>query len=243
MSVVGVFFQKGHRFVYRHIQQVGDVFAPIAHLQHLLLIAFALTGVAGKVDVGHKLHFHFHLALALASLAAAALGVERKVAGRVVPFFGQGQGGKEVAQVVKGLDISNGVGTGGTPDRLLVHQLHAAECPHAASQGVELAHGVPGTVELTVERRIEGLLDQGAFARTAHPAHHRQYLQGNFDTEVLQVVFLGPHHLDILFPRPPRKRHRNLQFIAQITGREALPRFYHGLRGAFKHNLAPLSSR
>jgi hypothetical protein len=49
-------------------------------VQRLAIVAFAVAGVAGDIDIGQEVHLDLDDAIALAGLAAAALDVEREAA-------------------------------------------------------------------------------------------------------------------------------------------------------------------
>src|SRR5690606_31001244 len=67
----------------RHVENVGDGFLLEGDFQRLAVVALALAGVAGDIDVGQEVHLDLDDAVALTGLAAAALDVEREAAGLV----------------------------------------------------------------------------------------------------------------------------------------------------------------
>ena len=63
-------------FFHGHVEHVGDALALEQDFQRLAVVALALAGVAGDVDVGQKVHLDLDETIALARLAAAAFDVE-----------------------------------------------------------------------------------------------------------------------------------------------------------------------
>src|SRR5439155_25817746 len=75
--------EERERLLDRHRQDVRDRLALEADLERLAVVARALAGLAGDVDVGQEVHLDLDLAVSLAGLAAAAADVEREAAGLV----------------------------------------------------------------------------------------------------------------------------------------------------------------
>ena len=90
------------------------------NLQRLAVVALALAGLAGDVDVGQEVHLDLDDAVALAGLAAAALDVEAEAAGLVAAGLGLGEAGEPVADRAEGAGVGGGVGARGAADRRLV---------------------------------------------------------------------------------------------------------------------------
>jgi hypothetical protein len=107
-------------FVHRHVEHVGDGLAAELHLQRLAVVALALAGVAGDVDVGQEVHLDLQHAVALAGLAAAALDVEAEAAGRVAARAGIRQLAEPVADGREEAGVGRGVGARRAADRRLV---------------------------------------------------------------------------------------------------------------------------
>jgi uncharacterized protein (UPF0261 family) len=82
--------EEGVRGLHRHVQDLGDVLALPLHLQRLAVVALAVAGVAGHVDVGQEVHLHLHHAVALAGLAAPAGHVEAEAARAVAALAAVG---------------------------------------------------------------------------------------------------------------------------------------------------------
>ena len=66
-----------------HLQDVVDVLAFVMHFEGFAVVAFAVTDIAGNIDVRQKVHLDFDYAVALTGFTATALDVEREAAGAV----------------------------------------------------------------------------------------------------------------------------------------------------------------
>ena len=66
-----------------HVEDLGDVLALEVDLERVAVVALALAGFAGHVDVGQEVHLDLDLAVALADLAAPALDIEAEASGLV----------------------------------------------------------------------------------------------------------------------------------------------------------------
>ena len=76
--------EESDGFGYAHREKIADVDPMVFHLQNLSFEALASTGIAGKDEVCHKLHFHRNSPLSFALLTAASiLVVEAKEGGLV----------------------------------------------------------------------------------------------------------------------------------------------------------------
>src|SRR4029077_7334144 len=75
--------EEGECLLDRHRQHVRDGLALEANLERLAVVAGALAGLAGDVDVGQEVHLDLDLSVALAGFAAAPADVEREPAGLV----------------------------------------------------------------------------------------------------------------------------------------------------------------
>ena len=94
-----------------HLQHLIHIASPEGHLQNVMLEPFAVTTLTGQGEVCHELHFHGHRTFSLALLASSAIGIETEVCGRVSHLLGQRLGSKQLAYLVPGLDIGDGIGT------------------------------------------------------------------------------------------------------------------------------------
>ncbi len=104
----------------RHVKNVGYAFALELDFQRLAIVAVALAGLAGDVDVGQEVHLDLDDTVALAGLAAPALDVEAEPPRLVAARLGFGQAGEPVADRGEGAGIGGGVRARRAPDRALV---------------------------------------------------------------------------------------------------------------------------
>jgi hypothetical protein len=54
------------RLLDRHVEHLGDAAALVEHLERLAVVALAVAGVAGHVQVGQEVHLDLDHAVALA---------------------------------------------------------------------------------------------------------------------------------------------------------------------------------
>ena len=66
-----------------HLQHFVNVLALVAHVQGFAVVAFALTHIAGHVDVRQEVHLDFADPVALTGLTAAAFDVEAEASGLI----------------------------------------------------------------------------------------------------------------------------------------------------------------
>ena len=95
--------------------------------QHVGTIAAALALLAGDVHVLEEVHLELLEAVALALLAAAARHVEGEGARREPERLGARQPREELADLVEGLHVRDGIRARRAPDRLLVDEPDALE--------------------------------------------------------------------------------------------------------------------
>ena len=93
-----------------HVEHIIHILSPEGDFQYVLLEALAMATLAGKHQVGHKLHLNGHGAFSLSLLTAASFGIEAEASGRVAHLLGQRLCGKEAAYLIPGLHVSYGVG-------------------------------------------------------------------------------------------------------------------------------------
>ena len=178
-----------------HVEHVGDRLALEQDFQRLAVVALALAGVAGDVDVGQKVHLDLDDAVALAGLAAAALDVEGEAPGLVAARLGFRQAGEPFADRREGAGIGRGVGARGAADRRLVDVddlVDMLEALDAVVRGGAFA----GVVQLAGDGAVERVDQQRRLAAAGHAGDAGEQPQRNFRRDVLQVIAAGVHHLD-----------------------------------------------
>ncbi len=77
--------EKLYRVIDRHVEHIGYIFTTIADVEHIALVAQAVTLLTFDGDIGHKLHLYCDGALALASLATSALDIEKRNSPKDIP--------------------------------------------------------------------------------------------------------------------------------------------------------------
>ena len=172
---------------HRHIEDVGNRFSVEQDLQRLAIIAPPTATRARRVGVGHELHIQFDGTIALTALAAPAPDVEGKPAGLVATNLGERHLRVEIAQQGEQIDVARWIGARTAADRLLVdlHQLfkkieilNLAVFTRDGFRAVEFACGGRG----------EDVVDQCAFAGTAHPGHTRQQANRKLRIDVAEII-------------------------------------------------------
>ena len=112
--------EKANRFIDGELEDVVDVLAVDADVEHLGLESLAAALVAGHVDVGHEHHLDLEIAGALAGLAAAACDVEAEGAGRVPALPRQRRIGEDAPDLVERLHVRHRIRARRFADRTLV---------------------------------------------------------------------------------------------------------------------------
>src|SRR5580765_4196535 len=102
------------RFAHREVQHLMNVFAFIADVENLRLVARAFAIFADEFHVSEELHLHGHGAVTLAGFTAAAWNIKTEVARAVAVLVRFSDRRKHFADRVKRLDISYGI-TAGSP--------------------------------------------------------------------------------------------------------------------------------
>ena len=123
----GQVLEKGEGLLHRHLQNLVDVFALVAHLQGLPVVPLAFAHLAGHVDVGQEVHLDFQQPVPGAGLAPSAPDVEGEPAGAVAPGLGVLGGGKQLPDVVEQSRVGGGIGAGGAADGGLVDGDHLVQ--------------------------------------------------------------------------------------------------------------------
>jgi len=148
-----------------HVEDVGDAFTLIFDFEGLGVVALALAGLAGDVDVGQEMHLDANLAVALAGFAAAAFDVEGESTGLVASGAGLFGTGENLANLVEYLGVGGRVGTRRTTDGRLVDGddfLYLFETVNAA----DLAGVVRFVSVEELDVLVERIHDEGGLART-----------------------------------------------------------------------------
>ena len=113
--------EEGQRFIHRHFQHFRDGLALILHFQGLAVIPLAAADLTGHIHIGEEVHLDFQHAVTAAGFTASALGIEGEPPRAIAAALCLGQGGEEVADVVKEAGVGCRVGAGRAPDGTLVN--------------------------------------------------------------------------------------------------------------------------
>jgi hypothetical protein len=103
------------------------VFALVAHLQRLAVVARPLAHLAGHVNVGQKVHLNLDDTVSAAGFAAAALDVEAEPPFSVSAYLGVGGLGEQLADDGRTHRYSGRVGARRAPDGRLVDVDHLVD--------------------------------------------------------------------------------------------------------------------
>src|SRR4029078_2775706 len=67
----------------RHVEDIGDRLVLELDLERLAIVALAVAGIAGDIDIGQEVHLDLDDAVALAGFAAPAFHIEGEAAGLI----------------------------------------------------------------------------------------------------------------------------------------------------------------
>src|SRR5215831_13816658 len=112
--------KEADRFVDGELENLVDVAAVHANVEHRGLESLAAAFVAGHEHVRHEHHLDLEIAGALARFAAAARDVEAEGAGGVPALSRQRSIGEDPSDLVERLDVRDGVRARRLADRTLV---------------------------------------------------------------------------------------------------------------------------
>ena len=225
------------RLVHGHIQHVGDVFALVADLQRLAVIALAAADLAGNVHIRQEVHLDLQHTVAAAGLAAAALGVEGEPARSVAPGLGVRGRGEQVADQVEQVGIGGRIGSGRPADGALVDGNDLVQLLHALD-GVVLAGAHLHAVQLGTQRLEQHLVDQRGFSAAADAGDTGERPQRDGHVDMLQVVLPGAADGQQPAIAPAALcRQGDGAFAAEILARQAVRVRHDLLRGAAGHHL------
>ena len=88
-----------HGLVDGHVEHVGDRLALVAHLERLTIIAFAMTFLAGHLDIRKEVHLDGLVTVTATGLAAPTFHVERETTRLIASYLGFGQVDEEAPDI------------------------------------------------------------------------------------------------------------------------------------------------
>ncbi len=178
-----------------HVEHVGDRLALEQHFEGFAVVALALAGVAGDVDIRQEVHLDLDHAVALAGLAAAALDVEREPARFVAARLGFRQACEPFADRRERAGIGRRIGARGAADRRLV-DLDDLVDVFEAFDPVVRGGPLAGVVELARDRLVERVDQQRRLAAAGDAGDAGEQPQRNLRRDILQIIAGRVHHLD-----------------------------------------------
>lgn len=232
------FGEKFHCLIHRHVENVGDVFAAILHFENVRLEPFAVARFAREHEVCHELHFDRNRAVAFALLAAAAFDVERKMRRREAHLLGEFLFGEQLAYFVERFQVDGGIGAGGMPDRILIHEFDVLHQLHIARQAAVGAGRFALAFVVACQRAVEDIAHERRFSRTAHARYDRHHVEREAHGNVFEVVVYGAFHFDIVVPASPHGGHFDALFSREVFCRVAVFGFREVGEVALIHHFA-----
>ncbi len=192
----GMAGEVGEGLLDGHVEDVVDVLVAVLDLEDGGFVTGSVAFFAGELDIGEELHFDGDGAVALADVAAAAGDVEGEHAGGETAALGVWLRGEEGADVVKGLDVGDGVGARGAADGGLVDEDDVVEVPGAGELAVEMGGrrclaGFFAVVECLHEGAVEDLVDEGGFAGAGDAGDAAEEIEGDVEVDAAEVVDAG----------------------------------------------------
>ena len=237
-------FEELGGFFHRHAQHLVHGLAAVVNLQRFSVVAAALAGVAGDVDVGQKVHLDLDHAIALTGFAASATHVEAEAARRVAAGAALGHRREQVADGAEQPGVGGGVGAWGAADgRLvdvddLVEQIEPVDAIAGCGEGA-------GAIQVTRRLGVERVVDQRGFARAGDAGDAGHEADGNLGIDILEVVAAGVADANLLFGVPPGARAGHLDHLParQVGAGDGIGVAGHVIRRALGNDLAAVDAR
>ena len=230
-------------FIYRHIQHFIDIFALVAHLERLLVVAAALAHIARHINIWQEVHLDFEQAVTRAGFASTALDIERETARAVAARLGIRRLGEQIADVVEHTRIGRRVGARRASDGRLVNVDDLIEVFDADEFVVRACTGLCA-VQLRCQLFVQDFVDERGLARTRNTGHTGQRAERNREIRVLEVVHrtaLDRDALAVAFA--PDFGHRNEFFARKVLSGDGFVAFEQLVDRALEHDLAAVASR
>ena len=179
------------RRFHRHLQDLVDVLALELHFERLAVVALAVAGVAGHVDVRKEMHLDLDDPVALAGFAAPAFHVEGEAPRPVAALARHRHAREKLADGREEGGVGGRVGARRAADRALVDAHRLVEELQPLDRIVR-GGLVCRAVELARDGVIERVVDERRFARArdAGDAHEQAHRQRKVD--ILQIVPARP---------------------------------------------------
>ena len=149
--------EERYRFFHAHIQYVIDIFPLILHFQDIRLETFPAAFFAHHLHIRHKLHGNGDKTVSQALRTPSSIDIEGKMGMAVSVQFGIRLLRKNFPDVVVNLQIGDGIGAGGFPDGILIHEFHGSNAAQVAAQLFEGSRFPGELVEMAAQRRIKNV--------------------------------------------------------------------------------------
>ena len=179
------------RLAHRHVEDIGDRLFLEGDLERLAIVALAVAGIAGDINIRQEVHLDLDDAVALAGFAPPTLDVEREAARTIAARLGLGQPGEPVANRREGAGVGGRVGPRRAPDRRLVDVDDLVELLEPLDPVVLRRH-FARSHELSRRRLVERVDEQGGFAAARHAGHRREHPERDLRCDVLEIVGRAP---------------------------------------------------
>ena len=149
------------------------------------------------IHVRQEVHFDLQSAVAMACFAPATLDIEREPPRTVSTDLRFRGFGEQRADLIPYSGIGGRIGTRSASDRILVNVDHFVALAHTFHTGMLAGHDAR-TVEFVGKHRVQNLIDQSGFTGTRNTRHASEYSQWEVDRQILQIVFAGSNHAQLL---------------------------------------------
>ena len=186
--------EQGQRIFHGHFQHVVDGMSLVGYGQGFAVVAFAVANIAGHVDVGQEVHFDLDQTVALTGLAAPALDVEAEAPRRVTASAGFGHLSKQFPQRGKQTGVGGRIAARRAADGRLVDVYHLIEQIQSANL-LERGGLLAGAIEVGRGQPIQGVVDQGRFARDGNAGNADEQPGWYFKVDVLKIVAMRANQL------------------------------------------------
>ena len=221
--------EEGQRVLDGHVEHFVDAATLVADLQRLAVVAAALAGVAGHVDIGQEVHLDLDHAIAFAGLAAAALDVEAEASGLVAARARLRHLREQLADRREQAGVGRRVAARRATDRALVDVDDLVEMLETfdAVAGRVARAGVVEQARGIAEQRV---VDQRRLAGAGHAGHAGHDADRDLGRDVAQIVAarIAQHDLLLRVDRRALLRHRDGLRAREIAA---------GQRGRIGHDL------
>ena len=160
------------------------------------------AGLADHLDRGQELHVDTLKPRPAAFDTSPPIDIETE-AGRSIPSRpGLRQPGKELSDEGEDFRIGGRIGAGAPADGRLVDASDLVD-ELMPRELADFTAGAGLLSQLAQERRMEDLVDQGAFSRTGHPGDDDHALEGDLDVAITEVVAGHPFEAEGFSPGLP----------------------------------------